>query len=712
MNNLFTELRRRNIFRVAGVYAVVGWILMQVVSVMTPALNLPDWVDSFFAVALIIGFPIALLLAWAFEMTPEGMKRTESVAGGDSIAGKTGRKLDFAILGGLLLVAVLVVGNRFMPQKMPTPEITQQAQADNTDEKPSIAVMPFEDFSAAKDQEYFASGISEELLNVLSRIDGLKVSSRTSSFAFKEREASTGEIAEALGVKHILEGSIRKSGTTLRITAQLIDTANDEHMWSETYDRPLTAENIFAIQDEIAAAIVAELKGRLSLSPIKQAPRTDSLQAYELYLRARIQMNKRKPETLRAAVAGFKQVIALDPEFAPAYSGLADTYMLMQNYTDMLEDESLRLAKPNVERALMLAPNSAESLTTSSYFASQNKDLEKAVAFADRAIAANPNHADAYLRKFNAGTSASADSQEILANIQKAQDLDPLSAVILSNVSYLQLAVSDREAARRTMLDNVRWNPDSPFGLLDLADLFYEDGDIAAAHNLYKDAQALNLEDVRTQRSLAYIYTNIGMYDAALAVSKHSNDHARALLLMGKREQSLKIALDNAENVPPGYILYTHGDLEDAYPHMRKIVTDFNVLGQSASSNTVARFATIAFVFLKNSDGDADVFVNKIEGYLGTGTAADKTLLPDLTAGIILHLVKGDADEAYIWLDRYLDLGFANMALLQEPPFDSLRGTPKFAQREKRMAENAAKHRVLIEAQLANPKPNWVKVEP
>jgi len=259
---------------------------MQVVAVMTPALNLPDWVDSFFAVALIIGFPIAVLLAWAFEMTPEGVKRTENVADGESITGQTGRKLDYTIIGGLVLVGALVIGSRFMPQKMSAPDVpevvvqTDLVEPTEVDEKISIAVLPFEDFSSDKDQDYFAKGISEELLNVLARIDGLRVSSRTSSFAFKERNASTGEIAEALNVKHILEGSIRKSGATLRITAQLIKTENDEHMWSETYDRPLTAENIFAIQDEIAAAIVAELKGRLSIGETEESDRTASLEAY------------------------------------------------------------------------------------------------------------------------------------------------------------------------------------------------------------------------------------------------------------------------------------------------------------------------------------------------------------------------------------------------------------------------------------------------
>ncbi|MBL4617877.1 MAG: hypothetical protein JKY46_09280, partial [Robiginitomaculum sp.] len=706
MNKLFTELRRRNIFRIAGVYAVTGWILMQVVSVMTPALNLPDWVDSFFAVVLMIGFPIAMLLAWAFEMTPEGVKRAENVKDGESITDKTGRKLDYTIVGGLVVVGALVVWQTTQtPNSAPvqtqaeisTPNIAVQTQ---TDEKPSIAVMPFEDFSAAKDQEYFASGISEELLNVLSRIEGLKVSSRTSSFAFKEREASTGEIAEALGVKHILEGSIRKSGTTLRITAQLIDTANDEHMWSQTYDRPLTADNIFAIQDEIAAAIVAELKGRLSIGEVEVTDRTASLEAYELYLRARQQMNKRLPDALRAAEAGYKQVIALDPEFAPAFSGLADTYMLMEGYTDMQEDESNRLAKPNVERALQLAPNSAESLTTAAMFATDERRFDQAVALANRAIAVNSNYADAYLRKARALRFLSRYEESMIA-IQKARSLDPLSAVILDNLGYQQLLLGDKKAAIKTMRDNIRWNPDNPSGLIGLASIFYLDGDIVTAHGLNKDAQPLNPEHVQMQNQLVNIYLDVGMYDAALFASKEPYNRSRALLLMGKRQQSLKLVLDNTETVRAGSVLYLHGNLKDSYQFVQKSVRNLRALENQASFSWVTLYADFAFVFQKNGDGNTDVIMGKIEDYLGTETAMDKTLPADLIAGIKLHLLKGDTDAAYIWLDRYLDLGFANIPLLKEPPFDSLRGSPEFEKRVARMAKNAAKYRAEIEAQLA-----------
>ncbi len=756
MNTLITELRRRNIFRVAGVYAVVGWLLAQAAGVLETSMNMPAWFDTMVVSLLLIGFPIAMLLAWAFEMTPEGVKRTENVAEGDSATAKTGRKLDYVIVIGLVLVAALVVwqgmrdpsgpfeaaksaapqgevgkvADNAAPQSLPRtgsggevggvtninphPEVLGDSQASKdadaqTTQAPSIAVLPFEDFSQDKDQEYFANGISEELLNVLARIKGLRVASRTSAFSFQGGDAKTGEIAEALNVGHILEGSIRKSGTTLRITAQLIDASTDQHMWSETYDRPLTAENLFQIQDEIAAAIVGELKGRLSIRTTEAPARTQSLEAYELYLRARVNMNKRLPATLTAAVAGFKQVIALDPDFAPAYAGLADSYLLMLKYTDISFDESQRLAKPNVERALQLAPNAAESLTSAAFLALTKNEFEKAVALADRAIAVTPNYSDAYLRKFN----ASNGTKERLASIEKARALDPLSAVILSNLGAAQVRAGDREAARKTMRDNVSWNPDSIFGYIGLGALLYQEGELAAAHSHYKDAQALNSEASIIQTPLSNLYFDVGLYGEVSAVSPQVSDRALALLLGGQKQQGMKLVQDNPDDPSMGYVLYVAGDVKNTYAIMRKFVKRYNVLEQTVNADTAEWLATIAFIFQENGDPDANILIGNLETYLGKdASAADKVFNSDLRAGIILQLLKGDKSAAYAWLDRYLDLGFADTVLLTTPPFESLRRTPKFAKRETRMAQNAARHRAKIEAQLANPKPNWVKETP
>jgi len=711
MNKLFTELRRRNIFRVAGVYAVTGWILMQVAALLENSLNLPPWFDTVITAALLIGFPIAVLLAWAFEMTPEGVKRTESVEDGDSITDKTGRKLDYTIIGGLIFVGALVVGSRLLPQKTAAPEVSEvivQAQTDNTDEKPSIAVLPFEDFSAAQDQEYFANGISEELLNVLARIDGLKVSSRTSSFAFKNRDVSTGEIAEALNVKHILEGSIRKSGATLRITAQLINTANDEHMWSETYDRPLTAENIFAIQDEIAAAIVAELKGRLSLGKTAATDRTGSLEAYELYLRAREQMQLRLPDTLNAAVEGYKHVIALDPEFAPAYAGLAVTYLLMPEYTGLNDDEAVELARPHVERALELAPNSAEALTAAASLALDQNRIQDALDFTNRAIAANPNYVLAYHRQ-GLAYGGLGQNEKALVSFQKALELDPLSAVLLGNFGYFQEALENFAAARAIHEKNIRYNPTSPQGYLALGRIKYDNVDYVGAHTLFKDAQALNPEGSTTRSVLRNMYVEVGLFDQAVPYAQTPDEQGSLLIMRGDLEAARKLVAENPDKT--SFIALLLGDTAAAYPEIREQATQINLLAFPVTQDLADDFALIAMVFQEQSDPDGQILLDKLGVYFVGKTPADFTNGQVLFGAGLLYVANGSTEQALPWFERMADVGYARAGVenVSPPWMDKLRQYPRWLEVEKRLNANAAKHRALIEAQLANPKPNWVK---
>jgi len=271
---------------------------MQVVAVMPPALHLPDWVDSFFAVALIIGFPIAVLLAWAFEMTPEGVKRTENIADGDSIAGQTGRKLDFAILGGLVIVGALVVWQTAQQSssnptqtvvtetKLPTSEPVSAVpkMTQDIDRSKSIAVLPFVDFSPNNDQEWFSDGLTEEILNSLARTPDLLVTSRTSSFKFKNTNEEIPIIADKLGVAHVLEGSVRRGGNRLRITAQLIRANDGFHLWSETYDS--TSDDVIEIQEDIAIKIATALKTAMDPAALAQMADvgTNSIPAYEAYL--------------------------------------------------------------------------------------------------------------------------------------------------------------------------------------------------------------------------------------------------------------------------------------------------------------------------------------------------------------------------------------------------------------------------------------------
>ena len=273
---LFDELKRRNVFRVGIAYLVLGWVVLQAADVIFPILQFPDWTISFVAVLAILGFPLALFFAWAFELTPEGLKRDHEVDRSESIAHVTGRKLDFAIIGLLVVALGFVVWDSYLSE--PGEVVVTETPAETVETTPvedaptataSIAVLPFVNMSADKDQEYFSDGISEELLNLLARVPGLKVAGRTSSFAFRGKDTDLREIGAALNVSTLLEGSVRKSGNTLRITAQLINVADGFHLWSDSYDRELT--DVFAIQDEISAAIVQALKTKLGLGSLVAA---------------------------------------------------------------------------------------------------------------------------------------------------------------------------------------------------------------------------------------------------------------------------------------------------------------------------------------------------------------------------------------------------------------------------------------------------------
>ncbi len=386
--SLFKELKRRNVIRIAGIYAVVAWILMQVAGTLEESLKLPEWFDSVVTAGLMIGFPIALLLAWAFEMTPEGVKRTEELSEGGTVANS---KMDSLILVGIVLVVGLVIWQQMNVKDMDyrlrgkdetkdftiipntNPVIPAKAVIQSTDETiqaNSIAVLPFADLSPNKDQEYFSDGMAEEILNVLVRVEALKVTSRTSAFQFKGQEIGIPEIAKQLKVRYVLEGSVRKAGNNLRITAQLIVAQGDKHLWSESYDRPLTTDNIFAIQDEISNAIVIALKEELNLdniSTIKVKQSTENLSAYELFLQARPLFVGR--QQLDKADELLIEVIELDPQFAQALAMRAAIANLNAYYgfsttsQEQADINSVELAN----RALKIDPNNVLALSTKAF---------------------------------------------------------------------------------------------------------------------------------------------------------------------------------------------------------------------------------------------------------------------------------------------------------------------------------------------------------
>ena len=409
-------------FRVAVAYLVTAWLLLQVADVVLETIEAPAWAMKAVLLVLLLGLPLALVVAWIFELTPEGIKRESDVDQSRSITRQTGRRLDYAIIAILGLAVALLVYDRLRGADAGPGSSTAAAE---TTAK-SIAVMPFVNMSADPDNEYFSDGISEELLNLLAKVDGLEVAARTSSFKFKGTKADIGEIGNALGVATVLEGSVRKSADQVRITAQLIKVEDGFHLWSATYDRSL--DNIFEVQDEIASAIVEALKLPLlgtTAAPVSAKP-TRNLAAYDLYLLGRHRMRETRAASFREAIGYFQRAIDADPGFAPAHSGLADAYVLLSNYGDMPQTEAYATAEPSIDRALALDPGLAEAWTSKGLLAdSRNRSFES-LDYLQKALALNPNSAAALL--------GLADTQYKLARGTKslelsarALELDPMS---------------------------------------------------------------------------------------------------------------------------------------------------------------------------------------------------------------------------------------------------------------------------------------------
>lgn len=367
--NIFGELKRRNVMRVAGVYIVVGWILVQVATALEESIGLPDWFDGLIVALLLIGLPIALIFAWAFEMTPDGVVRTEAVPEGQSITNETGRKLDYALALAIVALVIVIVWQQSTAPGTSVPAAEATVQDDGGaaagPAEASVAVLPFADMSPAGDQEYFSDGLTEEILNLLVRADDIKVVSRTSSFQFKGTNLGIPEIAAELDVRHIVEGSVRKSGDTVRVTAQLIDTVTDRHLWSNTYDRPLTAENLFEIQDDVANSIfdaLGEELGLLRNINLRAKRTTDDVDAYALFLRARSLYDQRIDLDVVDELLG--QAVTIDPEFSAAWAHRAATQFLLHDYgySDVPLPELHRRGLDYADTALALDPDTATAI--------------------------------------------------------------------------------------------------------------------------------------------------------------------------------------------------------------------------------------------------------------------------------------------------------------------------------------------------------------
>jgi len=481
---ILAELQRRNVIRMAGLYLVGAWLVTQVAGTILPMFGAPDWLARSVVILLAIGFVPALVISWIFELTPEGLKRDADVPIAESIAPQTAQKMNRL----LLMVSMLAIGyfafDKFAlaPKRdaalvvQTTQQVTQQSIAEKSKVNPnSIAVLPFVNMSGDAKNEYFSDGISEEILNVLARTPALQVAARTSSFSFKDSKQEVLEIARELKVRMMLEGSVRKQGDRVRITAQLIDASSGFHVWSQTYDREL--KDIFAIQDEIAKAIGDELKVRVGGAGAggTSVSGTKNLEAHDNYLRGLALWQVRRDDELWAAKEAFERAIAVDPNYAQPWGGLAMLYAVLPDYTVRINNAgAYSLGQQAALRALVLDPTLAEPYAALGSIERNLWHLDTAAALLKRAVELRPSFASGH-QWLGTLLMLTGDLGQSIESLQRAASLDPRSVVIANNLAAVLMIAGRNADAIKACKPSLEYAPDSmlcvpPIGLAHLLD--------------------------------------------------------------------------------------------------------------------------------------------------------------------------------------------------------------------------------------------------
>jgi TolB-like protein/Tfp pilus assembly protein PilF len=446
---LVSELRRRNVLRMVVLYVVAAWLIMQVAEVLIGLAKLPDWVGTTTLGLLAVGFPIALIFSWFYELTPEGISLEKDIEPGESITHVTGRRIDFLVISLLCAGLILFAYDKWWIG--PPPE-------------KSIAVLPFVNMSDDPGNEYFSDGISEELLTLLARIPQLTVISRSSSFSFKDKDIDTLTIAQQLNVAHVLEGSVRKEENRVRITAQLIDARSDSHLWTETYDR--TLDDIFDIQDDIATKVVEQLKVALGVgeqgATFRVQKPTESLEAYELFLRGRHLWRRRGEDNIRRAIDLFQKAIALDPQFARAWSRVAAAHITLSAYSDALWNEQSTQAVSNAQKALILDNSLADAHAVLADVTRWAGEWSEAEAHYMHAIGSEPKNSTAHVW-YSEHLLTVGRIRDALEELLIAHQLDPLYGPVNGMLASTYWQLDDARNALK--FGAAAWDLGNPLGL-------------------------------------------------------------------------------------------------------------------------------------------------------------------------------------------------------------------------------------------------------
>ena len=681
------ELNRRNVLRVAIAYIVTAWLLLQVADVVLNNIEAPDWVFQAILLLVALGFPFALIFAWAFELTPEGLKREHKVDRSESITHITGRKLDFIIIAVLVLALGYFAYDKFLLQ--PVSDSQQMANK-------SIAVLPFVNISSDKEQEYFSDGITEEILNALASVKELKVAGRTSSFAFKGQNQDLRRIGDLLGVEYILEGSVRKSGTTVRITAQLVQVEDGFHLWSATYDRELT--DIFAIQDEIAAEILIQLKAQLldEEQQVLVSQRTDP-EVYDLYLLAKQRLYGRTRLTIESAVELLDQAIAKDPDYAPAYAqrGIATFLLSDRTYGTIPAAEAFVQGKRYIDAALEMDPQLAEAWAgLGLYHTNRPSEHEQAIEALAKALSINPNLIDAS-NWLQIVLTESGDPRGALQLLELMTQRDPLYRPGFGNavITFNNFGQEDKAQA---LIDQFRkYDPNDPSLLqADAAHHFYS-GRSAEGFRLAEQAYQLRPTD-----AVIHFWFTIGLLQTLQVerIAEEGDDFLKvdALDMLGRRDEAFELAFELSRE---GYLwnliaLYNRADrsqdlidyLEERWPGLDAFAAEYP---HNESGYGLMAEVALAYSRTGNTErfDDALLLVENAMSKL-SGQGIDNYVFMYENAKYLA--LAGEYDDAITQLEHAIDRGLRFYAPLATavPMFKPLRDDPRFVAIEAVMVGN------------------------
>jgi len=720
LSSVLTELNRRKVLRTVGAYAVAVFVVLQLMDAAVEPLRLPDWLPTLVVIVLILGFPLAFILAWQLDITPEGIKKTKS-AGLLTATQNT-------MLFSMMTLAMLGLGYSFYSYysnvfTTSSPAETQALVSQSREfvaPENSIAVLPFADLSEDSSQGYFSDGIAEEILNVLAKVNGLHVAARTSSFAFRQPDKDIREIGRLLNVSTVLEGSIRKSGDRIRLTAQLINVEDGYHIWSNSYDREL--DDVFAIQDEVASAIATALVDSFAGLEQKPESRTRDLAAFEAYRTGRLHWWRRSPDELHKAITLFAKALEHDPAYAPAYAAMADSWLLLAMYGNLTNMKATERAMPMIEKALKIDPESAEAFAALGLARWQIGQKDAGESALRQSLRLNEDYIPAYLWLGGLlGELGRLPEQSQI--LQQAMAIDPLNELLAINFAGNLSSRGDPEAGKDLLQGLIALRPDSATLLRIISGHAMKSGDLVGAWKYASQSYDLEPDSPVVIEILASAWESVGVVDKAeqllidgleVANDNYSlrTNYFFLLLKQGRLEKAERLLYehygDSVDGLPEqlqqyyyfqkGMISLVAGDKDTARDLLENAIRDdFDQTWQGEQ----VFFITLSSA-LQREAGNAELAEQRL-------TSAERAVRRARLNGVddaniyytesSIHALRGNSGAALDSLQTAYERGFRGVWMLQmDLRLDSLRQEPQFVAIKQQIERDIAQARIEVES--------------